>query len=448
VAEPGTRRFGRFTVLDVLGTGAMGEVLRARDERLGREVAIKTVRNVFGMHADTFKQRFDAEARALAALSHPAIVQVHDLGFDDGSGEPYLVMELVDGPSLKAKLQKDGTMSAADVRGLGIQLARALEAAHARGILHRDIKPANILLAPTGQWKLADFGVAHVPESSMTMTGQFLGTPAYAAPESMALAQFSEASDIFSVAVTLIEALTGERLRGDASLMDIVQHARDTIRLPAGVPSDLEIPLRAALALDPAARPTAARLAELMAGGSTAGLVVAAVAPPIGGDATAVLTGPVRAATPTFTPGPAAPFVAGATTPGSIVEPLPADRGDAHRRRRIGIAGAVAAAVLTMGLVAALSRSDHRQRAGAGQGAVGEKIAEATDHDDLESAQREFDGIVEDAQNGNVDEALEKLDEFEQRHGESEATQRLREDLRRAFGPGHGRGRGKHKKHW
>jgi len=120
VTESGARKFGRFTVLDVLGTGAMGEVLRARDERLGREVAIKTVRNVFGEHADTFKQRFDAEARALGALSHPAIVQVHDLGFDDASGEPYLVMELVDGPSLKAKLQKDGTMAMADVRGLGI----------------------------------------------------------------------------------------------------------------------------------------------------------------------------------------------------------------------------------------------------------------------------------------------------------------------------------------
>src|SRR5262245_63647692 len=123
----------------------MGEVLRARDEKLGRDVAIKRVKNVLGIVAHTFHDRFTAEARALAALAHPGVVQVFDLGVD--GDEPYLVMELVDGPSLRAILGERGALPAAEVRALGIQLARALEAAHARGILHRDLKPANVLRA-------------------------------------------------------------------------------------------------------------------------------------------------------------------------------------------------------------------------------------------------------------------------------------------------------------
>src|SRR6266540_4042919 len=114
----------------------MGEVLRARDERLGREVAIKRVRNAFGAMTTSFHARFEAEARALAALAHPGVVQVFDLGFE--GEEPYLVMEMIDGPSLRAILQERGPLSAQETRALGIQLARALEAAHGRGILHRD----------------------------------------------------------------------------------------------------------------------------------------------------------------------------------------------------------------------------------------------------------------------------------------------------------------------
>jgi serine/threonine-protein kinase len=431
--EPaGARKLGRFTVIATLGTGAMGEVLRARDERLGREVAIKTVRNVFGLHADLFKQRFEAEARALAALSHGAIVQVHDLGIDEASGEPYLVMELVDGPSLKEKLQKDGVMSVGEVRVLGIQLARALEAAHARKILHRDIKPANILLSPTGQWKLADFGVAHVPDSSMTMTGQFLGTPAYAAPESVALGQFSEASDVFSVAVTLIEAMTGERVRGDANLSEIVQHSRDLIRLPAGVPPDMAEPLRAALALDPLARPSGARLAEWLAAGTS--MQMAAAVPR--GEATAFLGPPVAASS---------------TAPGtSGVRPLAYHRPDDQRRRRMfWIIGGVAGLLLLVGLIAAATSGQHAASATTPPTTTPARTQPAATQpvvDDDGDPQKAFDAAVEDARAGRLEDALKKLDAFEERYGESDVTHDFREDLEDALEGGGGHGKGHKKK--
>ena len=256
------RRYGRYTVVGTLGSGAMGDVYRARDERLGRDVALKTVRNVAGLAADTFRSRFDAEARALASLSHPAIVHVHDLGIE--GDEPYLVMELVDGPSLKARLAA-GPMAEAEVRAMGIQLARGLEAAHQRGILHRDIKPANILLAPDGQWKLADFGIARIPDSDLTLAGQFLGTPAYAAPEALAAGDFSEKSDVFSLALTMVEAATGARLRGGATVTELLK-GPGAVAVPAEVPPGLAGALEPALARAPAARPGAARFAELLAG--------------------------------------------------------------------------------------------------------------------------------------------------------------------------------------
>ncbi|HVK76438.1 MAG TPA: serine/threonine-protein kinase, partial [Kofleriaceae bacterium] len=259
------RSIGRYRVVGALGAGAMGEVVRARDERLGRDVAIKRVKNVFGVMAATFHARFESEARALAALAHPGVVQVFDLGVD--GDEPYLVMELIDGPSLRALLTDGGPMAAADVRAMGIQLARALEAAHARGILHRDVKPANVLRAPGGVWKLADFGVAHVPDSDVTITGQFVGTPAYAAPEALTAGEFSPASDVFALAATLYEAATGRKPRADGSLAQTIARSGDPVTLSA-LPRELVAALGPALAVDPHARPGAAALAELLAGTS------------------------------------------------------------------------------------------------------------------------------------------------------------------------------------
>jgi eukaryotic-like serine/threonine-protein kinase len=262
---------GRYRVTGVLGTGAMGEVVRARDEKLGRDVAIKRVKNILGIVAHTFHERFEAEARALAALAHPGVVQVFDLGRQ--GDEPYLVMELVEGPTLKSVIAERGAMSQQDVCVLGIQLARALEAAHARGILHRDIKPGNVLRSSAGLWKLADFGVAHVPDSEVTISGQFLGTPAYAAPEALTQGIFSPASDVYGLAATLYEAATGGKPRGDATMAELVKTASRPVIDPRAIPASLGVlgPILAAgLAVDPERRPSAGQMAELLAGsGST-----------------------------------------------------------------------------------------------------------------------------------------------------------------------------------
>jgi serine/threonine protein kinase len=172
-----SRRYGRYAITQSLGDGAMGDVFRARDTVLGRDVALKVMKAI-GPDLATFRARFEAEARALARLQHPSAVQVFDVGWE--GDQPYLVMELVGGGTLRGHLDA-GPLPADEVRSLGIQVGNALAAAHDHGILHRDVKPANIL-GERGRWKLADFGIAHVPGSELTMTGQFLGTPAYAAP--------------------------------------------------------------------------------------------------------------------------------------------------------------------------------------------------------------------------------------------------------------------------
>lgn len=256
---------GRYRVIAVVGAGAMGAVVRAHDERLGRDVAIKRVKNLHGIVAAAFHARFEAEARALAALAHPGVVQIFDLGVDQG--EPYLVMELLDGPSLKDELAARGPLPAAEVVAIGIQLARALEAAHARGILHRDLKPSNVVRAADGRWKLVDFGVAHVPDSEVTLSGQFLGTPAYAAPEALTLGRFSAASDVYGLAATLHEIATGAKPRGDLTMAELLVAADRAVLAPAQVEAlgELGPILAAGLALAPAARPTAAAFAELLA---------------------------------------------------------------------------------------------------------------------------------------------------------------------------------------
>ncbi|HWU85656.1 MAG TPA: serine/threonine-protein kinase, partial [Kofleriaceae bacterium] len=199
--------FGRYRVTGTLGAGAMGEVFAAVDEVLGREVAVKTLRGQgSGLAARLADERFRLEARAIAALTHPSVVQVFDI--DLAADPPYLVMERVAGPSLKERIAQ-GALPEPELRALGIQIANALAAAHARGVVHRDVKPANILAAGSGTWKLADFGVAHVPDSSLTITGQFVGSPAYAPPEALVRGQLGPEGDVFGLGATLYEAASG-----------------------------------------------------------------------------------------------------------------------------------------------------------------------------------------------------------------------------------------------
>ncbi|MEZ4227890.1 MAG: serine/threonine-protein kinase [Polyangiaceae bacterium] len=204
-------RIGRYQIVRPLAHGAMGRVLLAHDPVLDRPVAIKLLRNDLGLtpdQRDTLLERMQQEARASARVSHPNIVALHDMGDSPQCGL-YLVFEHVEGKNLKERLLQGplGPESAAELaEGLG----SALSTAHAAGVLHRDIKPENIILARHGP-KLVDFGIARLPDSTLTHEGGVLGTPAYAAPEAIANGKFTPLSDQFSLATTMYEAISGRR---------------------------------------------------------------------------------------------------------------------------------------------------------------------------------------------------------------------------------------------
>ena len=198
---------GRYRVVRLIGQGAMGRVYLAHDRVLDRHVAIKILRDDLGLppeHLQTLYERMQQEARASARVSHPNIVALYDMGEDDALGL-FLVFEYVEGQTLKQRIQQ-GKLGPELVRRLALELGSALSLAHEAGVLHRDIKPENVILARTGS-KIADFGIARVPDSTLTRDGRLLGTPAYSAPEAISHGTFSSASDQFSLATTLYEAL-------------------------------------------------------------------------------------------------------------------------------------------------------------------------------------------------------------------------------------------------
>jgi serine/threonine-protein kinase len=205
-------KIGRYVIDRLAGAGAMGYVYVGRDPELDRAVAIKTLRDL-GMDPAslaTFLERFKNEARAAARLHHPSIVQVYDVGEDESVG-PYLVFEYVPGRSLKEVIREEGAMAATDLVNLAEQIAEALETAHAQEIVHRDVKPDNLLTTDDGRVKLADFGIARIPNAALTREGQFLGTPCYAAPETLMEGSYGPKTDIFSFAAVLYEVATGVR---------------------------------------------------------------------------------------------------------------------------------------------------------------------------------------------------------------------------------------------
>jgi len=206
-ALPDVELPSRFTPLRVLGAGAMGYVVEARDEALGREVAVKVIAAARLGDAKS-RERFLREARAIATLRHDGIVTIHDV---DPRGR-FLVMELVRGETLKQRIMRAGPLSPAEVRRIGAALLDALAVAHAAGIVHRDVKPANLLLGDDGSIKLADFGVAATSDSELTGTGEVIGTPQYMAPEQLRGHSSDPRVDIYAAGATLFEAVTGEKL--------------------------------------------------------------------------------------------------------------------------------------------------------------------------------------------------------------------------------------------
>jgi serine/threonine-protein kinase len=230
--EPGTPSFSRFEILGTLGQGATAVVYRARDRVLGREVAVKVLRDLAGL-TETARERFRREAKAAAGLAHPNVVAVHDAG--EENGRPYLVMELVEGRPL-GDLLKDGGRAA--LLGILEKAARGVAAAHARGVVHRDLKPANILVTAAGEPKVGDFGLAHVLEtrSELTRTGTALGTPLYMAPEQVEgrPEQITPRTDVYALGAILYEALAGRPPHSGETLAELYRKiVRDDPPAPA-----------------------------------------------------------------------------------------------------------------------------------------------------------------------------------------------------------------------
>ena len=231
---------GRYRLQRLIATGGMGQVWEAVDSRLGRRVAIKVLKQEYSSDPE-FIERFRAEARTVAMLNHPGIAAVHDYGETEMDGEgrtAYLVMELVNGEPLNSVIKRTGRLSLRHALDMLEQTGRALQVAHAAGLVHRDVKPGNILITPTGQVKLTDFGIAKAVDAApVTQTGMVMGTAQYIAPEQALGEDATAASDVYSLGVVGYEAVSGKRpFTGDGALTVAMKHIKEQ---PAPLPPDL-----------------------------------------------------------------------------------------------------------------------------------------------------------------------------------------------------------------
>lgn len=221
----------RYELRHPLGSGGMAHVVAAIDQRLNRPVAIKLIRDEL-ITDDTARARLLHEARTAATFQHPHVVSVFDVG-EDASHRPFIVMELVDGPDLGARLVRDGTLGPANAAAVGVAVLDALTAAHRQGLVHRDLKPENVLLPAEGGVKLTDFGIAKGLESSaagLTITGHIVGTPAYLSPEQTDGKPATPRSDLYAVGVMLYECLAGSApFTGESAVAVAAAHQRDPV---------------------------------------------------------------------------------------------------------------------------------------------------------------------------------------------------------------------------
>ena len=343
-AGEGVLLTGRYRLDELIGSGGSGQVWRAVDLVLERQVAIKLLRAEAAGDPEA-RARFRAEARNASRLSHPGVAQVHDYGEGSSPDVPFLVMELVDGPSLGAVLAA-GPLDSAQTMDVIAQVAAGLHAAHVAGIVHRDVKPANLLIGRDGQVKITDFGIASVyRDSSLTATGTLVGTAAYLAPERVGGGSARPASDLYSLGVVGYECLTGTPPFHGPVLEVADAHLRRPFPpLPAGTPKEVRTLIADLTARDPGNRPRSARevsqrAARMRAAGETTLLIALSPVPPRDGPSAALpLT---RTDVTDLTVSPSDQLAAG-------------QRPVARRRlglgRRLGVSLALAAALIAVGL--------------------------------------------------------------------------------------------------
>ena len=213
------RQFGRYKIIRQIGKGAMGIVYKAHDPVIDRTLAIKTLRMELlegSGEKDEFIKRFFREAQTAGKLSHPSLVTIFDMGHDKKTDTLFIAMEFIEGKTLKDILQEKGALTIEQALPMLAQIASGLDFAHKHSIIHRDIKPANIIITPSGQVKITDFGVAKISGTHLTQTGRTLGTPSYMSPEQILGKTITAKSDIFSLGVLAFEMLFGEKpFKGD-----------------------------------------------------------------------------------------------------------------------------------------------------------------------------------------------------------------------------------------
>ncbi|WP_141015163.1 protein kinase domain-containing protein [Nocardioides sambongensis] len=252
----------RYRLDSRIATGGMGVVWKATDTRLNRTVAVKVLKHEYA-DDDTFRARFESEARSAAALHHPGIAGVFDYSTEGSSesGAPFLVMEYVDGEPLSALLSRakeaGRPLDSAIVTDLIAQTADALAVAHAAGIVHRDIKPANLLITPDRKVKITDFGIARAGDATaITRTGAVMGTPQYLSPEQARGNPSTPASDVYSLGVVAFECLSGRRpFEAETPVATVLAHLQQPVPdLPEEVPADLAAVVKRAMAKEPGDR--------------------------------------------------------------------------------------------------------------------------------------------------------------------------------------------------
>ena len=247
---------GRYEILEVIGTGGMAVVYKARCHRLNRLVAIKILKDDY-LQDEEFRRRFHSESQAVAMLSHPNIVSVYDVS--SSITADYIVMELIDGITLKQYMEKKGILNWKETLHFAIQIGKALEHAHSRGIVHRDIKPHNVMVLKNGSVKVTDFGIAHMMSQSNTLTKEALGSVHYISPEQAKGGRVDSRSDIYSLGVVMYEMMSGRPpYDGESPVAVAIKHINGGAVMPStlnpNIPGGLEQIIMHAMAVDPGER--------------------------------------------------------------------------------------------------------------------------------------------------------------------------------------------------